>query len=348
MKYILYCNLPYAFSILKPLEDEIIKREFDCIWYVPKNILEQFPYQNSSFTSDIKDIREYKSDVIFVAGNEVPHFLRGIKVQIFHGLAGEKKGHFRIRDYFDLYLTQGEYFTTIFNTLALKHKNFKVIETGWCKLDNLYKITNQTIEFKKSFIQKYGVQNIILYSPTFSPSLTSGDKLLDVIKELSKNKNILVIIKFHDKMDKLIIKKYQNILSKNLIISKDKDITRLLQIADLMISDTSSVVYEFTLLDKPVITLDSKSKNISWLNLKTTNNFTQKVLDILNGLDKFKIQREYIIKHYHPYNDGKSSSRMIDATIEYKNLYGIPNKRNLSILRKFKIYKNMINSKLWP
>ena len=26
---------------------------------------------------------------------------RGLKVQVFHGLAGEKKGHFRIRHYFD-------------------------------------------------------------------------------------------------------------------------------------------------------------------------------------------------------------------------------------------------------
>ncbi len=342
MKFVLYCNLPYSFSILKPLEDEITKRGFNSIWYVPKDILEQFPHKNSSFTSKLKDIKEYKSDVIFVAGNEVPHFLRGIKVQIFHGLAGEKKGHFRIRDYFDLYLTQGEYFTNRFNTLALKHKNFKVIETGWCKLDNLYKITNQTTELKKSLIQKYSVKNIILYSPTFSPSLTSGNKLLEVIKELFQNKDILIIIKFHDKMDRYIIEKYQNLKSKNLIISEEKDITKLLQISDLMISDTSSVVYEFTLLDKPVITLDSHSENISWLNLKTINNFKQEVLDILNGLDKFKLKREDIIKCYHPYNDGNSANRMINATIEYKNLYGVPNKRNLSLLRKFKIYKNMI------
>lgn len=346
MKFILYCNLPYSFSILKPLEDEISKRGFDSIWYVPKNILQQFPYQDCSFTSKLKDIKEYQSDVIFVAGNEVPHFLRGIKVQIFHGLAGEKKGHFRIRDYFDLYLTQGEYFTNKFNTLALKHKDFKVIETGWCKLDNLYKITNQTIELKRSFIQKYSVKNIILYSPTFSPSLTSGDKLLDVIQNLSTNKDILVIIKFHDKMDRSIIEKYQNLKSKNLIISKEKDISELLKISDIMISDTSSVVYEFILLDKPVITFDSKSENISWLNLKIIDNFQQRVLDILNGLDKFRLKRENIIKYYHPYDDGNSANRMINATIKYKNLYGIPNKRELSILRKLKIYKKILYNEL--
>ena len=29
--------------------------------------------------------------MIFVPGNEVPHFIRGVKTQVFHGLAGEKK-----------------------------------------------------------------------------------------------------------------------------------------------------------------------------------------------------------------------------------------------------------------
>jgi len=341
MKFILYCNLPYSFSILKPLEDEIKRREFDYIWYIPKDILSQFPYKNSSFSSNIKDLKGYQSDVIFVAGNEVPHFLRGIKTQIFHGLAGEKKGHFRIRDYFDLYLTQGEYFTKQFNLLALKHKNFKVIETGWCKLDTLYTISSRVLEFKENFIREYNIKNIILYAPTFSPSLTSGEKLLDTIDKLAQNRDILLIIKFHDKMDKSIINSYQNLNSKNLIISTQKDITPLLQISDLMISDTSSVVYEFTLLDKPVITLDSHSQNISWLNLKSVDKFEKEVLNILNGKDEFKSKREDIIRYYHPYSDGKSSSRMIDATIEYKNLYGVPKKRKISIFRKLKIYKSL-------
>ncbi|MCK5294815.1 MAG: CDP-glycerol glycerophosphotransferase family protein [Arcobacteraceae bacterium] len=324
---------------MKPLEKEILKRRYNCVWYIPKNIENLFPYSNSTYTTNINDIKNYKSDAIFVPGNEVPHFLQGIKVQIFHGLAGEKKGHFRIRDYFDLYLTQGPYFTNRFQELASKHKNFKVKETGWCKLDDLYTITMQTKEYKLSLLKQYDTKHIILYSPTFSPSLTSGVKLLNTIEKLSNHNDILVIIKFHDKMDTKIKKKYHQLGSKNLIISDEKDITPLLQISDLMISDTSSVVYEFILLDKPVITLNSISENINWLDINDETRMLDATLNIISGKDTYKNNRQSTIKQYHPYNDGKSAKRMIDATLEYEEQYGIPVTRKLPLLRKFKIYK---------
>ena len=339
MKFILFCNLPYAFSILKPLEDEIKSRGFEALWYVPSSIVELFPYKKSNYTSKVEDLVSYQSDAIFVPGNEVPHFLRGIKVQIFHGLAGEKKGHFRIRDYFDLYLTQGPYFTNKFKELAKKYKNFQVTETGWCKLDSLYSINKETLAYKESLLKEYGVKNIVLYAPTFSPSLTSGLKLLEVIEKLSNQKDILIIIKFHDKMDLSIVNEYRNLSAKNLLISDEKDITKLLQISDLMISDTSSVVYEFILLDKPVVTLNSTSENINWLNVDSDAKVEKAVLDILEKKDTYKENRQSTIEAYHPYSDGISASRMIDATLEYKEQYGVPSRRKLSLLRKWKINK---------
>lgn len=339
MKFILFCNLPYAFSILKPLEEEILSRGFEVIWYIPQFIEELFPYKNSSYTTKIDDLKKYNSDCIFVPGNDVPHFLRGLKVQVFHGLAGEKKGHFHIRDYFDLYLTQGPYFTSRFKELATEHKNFNVIETGWCKLDTLYHMSEHTQKRKEAILKEHQAKNIILYSPTFSPSLTSGLDLLSTIQEISLIKSIVIIIKFHDKMDKKIIEKYKALKSNNIIVSNDKDITSLLQISDLMISDTSSVVYEFILLNKPVVTLKSISKNITWLNVLNTNNIVDKILSIINGNDNFAEKRLNTIKQYHPYNDGKSASRMIDAAVKYIEEHGVPNKRKISLFRKFKMHK---------
>jgi hypothetical protein len=339
MKCILFCNLPYSFSILKPLELELLYNKFDILWYIPKNLEQIFPYKKSNYTTDINILKTYNSDAIFVPGNEVPYFLRGVKIQIFHGLAGEKKGHFRIRDYFDLYLTQGPYFTNKFKELSLKYKNFNVIETGWCKLDNLYSIEKTILDEKKSLLDTYNVKHIVLYAPTFSPSLTSGNKLITSISKLSNTDDILIIIKFHDKMDKTTIAKYKILNRKNIIISNEKDITTLLQISDLMISDTSSVVYEFLLLDKPVVTLNSISENINWLNLTNENQVQEEVLNILKGNDSFKVERKLTIEQYHPYNDGKSSQRMIDATISYIQQNGVPNQRKLSLLRKFKIWK---------
>ena len=325
MKTILFCNLPYAFSIMKPLADALEKRGDAYLWYISPLLIEQFPYKTMQHTDSIKELERFESDAIFVPGNDVPYWLRGVKIQIFHGLAGEKKGHFRIREYFDLYLTQGPYFTKKFQLLADKHKNFKVKETGWCKLDTLYNYTKQTHKDKT-----------ILYAPTFSPSLTSAKRLLSSIELLSQEYKI--IIKFHDKMDKALIATYQAIESERITISQLKDITPLLQQTDLMISDTSSVVYEYILLNKPVVTLESKSQNINWENYTDVQELEESVRYILEGKDKFKNKREETIALYHPYSDGHSSERMIEATEDYINTYGVPQKRRLPLLRKWKLW----------
>jgi CDP-glycerol glycerophosphotransferase (TagB/SpsB family) len=339
VKAVLFCNLPYAFSILKPLADELKNRSFDYIWYLPKELISIFPYPKEPNESDIKKIESFKSDMIFVPGNDLPWYLRGVKVQIFHGLAGEKKGHFRIRDYFDLYLTQGPYFTKRFVELVDKHKNFSVKETGWCKLDKLYSQDREIDKRRRELLSRSKAKNIILYAPTFSPSLSSAEKLYEKIIKLSKKDDYLMIIKFHDKMDREIQKRYEDKQSQKLLVLKDSDITDALKISDLMISDTSSVVYEFLLLDKPVITLNSHSENISWEDIDNPDILEQKIDDIFAGVDEFKDKREEVINLYHPYSDGRSASRMVDAVLEYIDKYKVPDKRELPITRKIKMIK---------
>ena len=41
--------------------------------------------------------------------------------------------------------------------------------------------------------------------------------------------------------------------------------------ADVMISDTSSTVYEFLLLNKPVITFQTVAKDIYWIDIQQTD-----------------------------------------------------------------------------
>ncbi|MCK5854415.1 MAG: CDP-glycerol glycerophosphotransferase family protein [Sulfurovaceae bacterium] len=337
MKTILFCNLPYAFSILKPLADELRKRGDEYIWYVDASLVDIFPYKNMPSTQSIKELELFQSDAIFVCGNDVPYWLRGVKVQIFHGLAGEKKGHFRIRDYFDLYLTQGPYFTDRFKALALKHKNFEVIETGWCKLDNLYSIAEETKRKKIELLEQYGAKKMVLYAPTFSPSLTSALVLEKTIKKLSEQEDILVIVKFHDKMGQALKEPYE--VMDNLLIIEADDITASLQMADLMISDSSSVVYEFTLLDKPVVTFNSISENIDWLDLDDADEVYDNVLAVLGGDDTYRENRKSTIRLYHPYGDGKSAMRMVESVKKYIEKSGIPMKRKVSLLRKYKMLK---------
>jgi hypothetical protein len=331
---------PYSFGILEPVMQVLKEKKYEYIWFVRTTILEKFPYQDQRCTSKIEDLVRFNSDAIFVPGNEVPHYLRGVKTQVFHGLAGEKKGHFRIRSYFDLYLTQGPYFTRWFSRAAAKHKNFSVVETGWPKLDvygkELYKYDSDKLTLLKNFKAK----KIILYAPTFSPSLTSAPHLLTQIEELAKSKEYLIVIKFHDLMAENLIDSYKKLSMrfKNVLFIEERNIIKYLLIADLMISDTSSVVYEFLLLNKPVITFKNNSLAINWDNQLSFSGLVKRVAKNLLE-DPFKQQRLEILKEYHPYTDGNSAKRMVDAVEEYIKKNGVPEKRLISWFRRYKINK---------
>ena len=340
MKTILFCMNPYSFGILEPVMQVLKEKKYEYIWFVRSAILENFPYQDQRCTSKIEDLVHFNSDAIFVPGNEVPHYLRGVKTQVFHGLAGEKKGHFRIRNYFDLYLTQGPYFTRWFSKAANKHKDFRVVETGWPKLDIYGKELHKYDPDKLSLLKKYSAKKIILYAPTFSPSLTSAPHLLSQIEELALEKEYLIVIKFHDLMAKNLIDSYKKLSMsfKNVLFIEERNIIKYLLIADLMISDTSSVVYEFLLLDKPVITFKNNSLAMNWDNLLSFNGLVKSVVRNLLE-DPFKEQRLKVLKEYHPYTDGNSAKRMVEAVEEYIKRNGVPEKRLISWFRRYKINK---------
>ena len=270
MKVILFCQNAYAFGILAPIRDVLLEQGHDFLWYISGKLLDNFPYKNEDYTVSTLDLQLYKSDAIFVPGNEVPYYIRGLKVQIFHGLAGEKKGHFRIRHYFDLYLTQGPYFTDKFKELKKRHKNFDVIETGWPKLD-VYSTEKNRYDFeKKAILQQYNTDKIVLYAPTFSPSLTSAPYLLQEIKILAETTGYVILIKFHDLMDPKWIKAYKRLSNEiqNVLFKEDKNIIKSLIQADILVSDTSSVIYEFILLNKPVISFKNIADKVLWDNCK--------------------------------------------------------------------------------
>jgi len=338
MRIILFCQNTYAFGILAPIRDVLLEQKHHYLWYIPEKLLNDFPFKEENYTVSILDLQLYGSDAIFVPGNEVPYFIRGLKIQIFHGWAGTKKGRIGIKHYFDLYLTQGPYFTKKFKELKKIHKNFEVIETGWPKLDIFSRERNKYDFEKKAILEQFKTDKIILYAPTFSPSSTSAPFLLKEIKHLAEQTGYVIFIKFHDLMDKKWIEAYKKLADEipNIVFKEDTNIVKYLLQADILISDTSSVIYECILLDKPVITFRNISKNALWDNSSSYTGLYKKVLKNLQS-DPFATERAYINMHFHPYRDGRSAQRMVDSVKDFIKTHGVPERRELSWGRRFKI-----------
>jgi len=305
-KYLFYISQNYSFEILRPLQREIIRQGSTVAWFVAgKEVnLNNFSV-DEILLSSVDEVINFNPVASFVPGNIIPNFIPGIKVQVFHGLEWKKKGHFTIRNCIDLYCTHGTATTTKFNELADKYQFFDVIETGWPKLDNLFTTTKK---------QYFSTQRpTILYAPTFSPSLTSAPELYEQIAALVKDEEYNWLIKFHPKMDPKWLTLYGQLSADNLKIMKSSNINSLLQSADIMISDTSSVIGEFALLGKPIISLNNSQPGNYLINITDAKELPQALQVALSPSETLISAIKSYAEELHPYNDGESSLRILAA-----------------------------------
>jgi len=334
-KFLFYISQNYSFEILRPLQQAIIEQGDQCAWYAHGEAVNRGHFLDDEKQLDCIEMAvAYQPDAVFVPGNVVPDFISGLKVQVFHGLEHKKKGHFGIRGFFDMYCTQGPITTNRFNELASQHKYFRVVETGWSKLDTLFSA-------KKITLPQQGP--CILYAPTFSPALTSAIDLLPAITARIALATEYWVFKFHPKMSPELIKPYQQLAEQyaNVHLSTDASISSALQTADVIISDTSSVIGEFLLLNKPAITYKNSQPGEELLN------FTQPVLladmlaSALQPTERLQRAITESNQQLHPYNDGQSSKRILTAVAQMLNDkgQGLSNKP-LNLFRRLKLRKN--------
>ena len=254
-KFLLYISYRYAIPICEPLEEEILKRGDTVYWFSDNP--ETFTYlenRKNVFTT-IKEVIDYKPDIVLTATNMVPDFISGLKVQIFHGFNAEKRpskkniySHFRIRGFFDLYCTQGPSTTAIFKLQQKKYPHFEVQETGWPKVDPLFPLTDTKNEIPH-----------VLIASTFTPrlSLALNPDIFTQIQQLSKKGNYKFTMVLHPKLDAETKKKWQSIKNQNV---DTVDLIPLFKKTDLLLADTTSVIQEYLLQKKPVVSFRHTSK----------------------------------------------------------------------------------------
>ncbi len=340
MRIVLFCENHYSFSILQPICDEALKDEANTVlWYIHEPNISHVPLlEDMPWTYDMQRVYDFSPEAIFVPGNIVPYYLPGVKIQIFHGYAAEKKGHYVMRKYFDLYLTQGPMFTQGFRKLEAKYKNFEVCETGWSKKD-LFCGGNELFKAKREeLLERCQRSKIVLYAPTFSPKLTSLTSIEGELELLVTSRDVLMVIKLHPLTSAELVAQYEAFAQRHsdcVVFASNDELLCYEMISDIMISDTSSVVYEFLLLRKPVITLRSISSDILWDNITSPEELLP-AFDKVNS-DKESMEKIYdrVAERFDPYNDGLSSRRMLEAVADYIARHGVPTRRRLNLWRRY-------------
>ncbi|WP_071147483.1 CDP-glycerol glycerophosphotransferase family protein [Bacteroides ihuae] len=338
MRIVLFCENKYAIDILYPIYQEAIRSsDNDLLWYVHRSKIPQFPLSGEVvYTNEMQEVYGFSPEAIFVPGNIVPYYLPGVKIQIFHGYAAEKRDHWVIRRYFDAYFTQGPFFTNGFSALAKKYGDFEVVETGWPKQDWIKKHWHDFDEEKAALLAAHEKKQVVLYAPTFSPSLTSLPYIKEALVDLVREKDIVLLLKFHPLTKQEWVEEYKTLAKQeeHIIWIDDFDATKYQLMSDVMISDTSSTVYEFLLLNKPVITFRTISKDIYWTNINEGSELID-AFEQIHHAENCIQKRQWIVDNYDPYLDGNVCKRMLAAAIDYICRHGVPKERKLNLWRKY-------------
>ncbi len=336
-KFLIYISYSYAFPIGEPLEREIQKRGYQIKWFTDEPETKEKFSTDKAILENVHQVLDYQPHIVLCITDSVADFITGIKVQIFHGFLAnkhsDKKGHFRIRGFFDLYCTQGPSTTKPFEKLKQKHKHFEVIETGWPKVDPLFPI-------KHTFNKK----PVILISSTFSPkySWTFNNDIIKEIERLSSLGKWEFKVVLHPKLSKDKVEKIKAIQGKNLIYYDTTHLIPLFEQADIMFSDTTSAITEFLLQEKPVVTYKNNKPGKHLINIDDASELENAISKALTRpTTLLKNISEYIVDT-HPYFDGKSSKRVITNCIHFFDSdRSYLKKKPLNIVRKYNVRKKL-------
>lgn len=342
MRILLFCENRYAIDILNPLQEYVTDNNLphEVMWYIHKPKISTFEYAlKVRWTNSIQEAYDFSPEAVFVPGNIVPYYLPGVKIQVFHGYAAEKKDHWIIRRYFDTYFTQGPYFTSHFKALSEEYGDFEVVETGWPKQDWIKRNLHTYDAERQRLLDSTGRKSIILYAPTFSPKLTSLplEGMKERLGELAEHNDALVVMKFHPLTRKEWADEYRAWAESKdnvIFVNQGENITKYQLMSDVLISDTSSTVYEFLLLSRPVITVRTIAKDIYWENTATPDGLEEAYRRAMNDPEAIA-RRQWIVDNYDPYLDGHVCERMLNAAADYIRRHGVPNKRRLNLWRKY-------------
>ena len=332
--YLIEASIPVRFS----------KNEFNVLKKICNTSKIKF-VESDSEINRIKKIKSERYDVIIV-GN-VGQLNRLVNnnttaVMVYHGIGLKQSYYNDIDERIDLRSVEsaGRYE----ELQRLGHHN--IVLTGFTKLDRLKTINKAEIKVAKEKLDLDTNQKTVLFAPTFYP--TSLELLYDEIKVLSQECNI--IIKLHAfsweqsryKYQSQMYKKLSN-ENKSIILLEDNiyDIIPYYKMADLLISDISSTLFEFLPMDKPIIQANcfklrfkhkifnkrfirkldlSRLMNIDFsYKINKPTDLLSRVFYALENPNDMSDKRRIALEHYLYSFDGKASSRLIDSIEDYKN-----------------------------
>ena len=221
-----------------------------------------------------------------------------------------------------------------------------VISLGYPRNDYFFEHNEKTLEEWNNKHKWSNFKKVILWMPTFRKSYSSvlsedyytGDTGLPILEkntdleELNdylKEKMALMVFKVHHLQSdyKAFRKQYSNIqiLKDEDIISCNVQLYQIITLADVLITDYSSISNDFLLLNRPIIftlddyedyrhsrgfSIDDPAQYFPGYHIFNKMELFLAIDEVIEGVDTYAEVRKKILPIMHKYQDGNSSKRI--------------------------------------
>lgn len=312
--YLLYASERYALPILQPLADALL-----AAGHRPHALLVRGA-AGSALAGDVRAVDvagavALRPRAVFSAANDVPTFVSGAKVQLFHGFNVEKRsderGHFRVRGLFDLYCTQGPATTAPFRALAAQAGHFAVVETGWPKLDPLFRPHDAAADALRA---RAGGRPVVLFASTFTERLSAAPVLFDAIAAQVARGDRHWLLTLHPKCPPALVERYRALVGGNATWIETEGLIAAQRAADVLLADTTSVVSEFVVQRKPVVTFRNRAPKPHMLDFDDPARLDDQLARAFAPTPALQSALAAYADAIHPSRDGRASERVLAAT----------------------------------
>lgn len=299
----------------------------------------------------INEVR--RSCVVVTTHGPIIKFRNTISIELWHGFplkamglldkglsSQQKRKGSDIFELIDYFISYSNLFNTLMNA-CVGIVGDKYVITGAPRNDFLFRANG--IQNIKKIFPNIPAGKIIFYLPTFrkgyhkeaegsfEPLSILNEFDLKKLNEFLEANKLVLLMKLHPN-EESILQLMDVELSERILILKNKeleknclDLYELLNAADLLVTDYSSVYFDFLLLDKPILFFAPDIKEYErnrgllltpyefWTpgpKVTDQKGFEREVLKLLSDRKYYEFQRKLIKDLVHHYKDGESSKRV--------------------------------------
>lgn len=218
-------------------------------------------------TGDGRELLEFDPDVVIVCDAQA----EVLRASLPKATYIQTRNSLAVKNYFSRVPKPGDYICVPSESIKKQYmdlgglKDEQIWVTGYVGNDTLFKKRGNSLPFDLPLDKK-----VVLYAPTFTPSMTSvgmlGENLASLIR--GDHGDVSIVIKPHPnfcEQPSSIRALWQKLAAEDpdiyLMDDPEADISAAMLASDMMISDASGVVFQYLILDRPIVLLSNPNKS---------------------------------------------------------------------------------------